>query len=59
MQYKIVLLLAIVMLIVLMLYIRDSRKRLWQGNRQAKVFTLRSLLLIGVVILFLVFSLLR
>ena len=60
MQTKVTLLFSIVILVVLVVYIKDSRKRLWQNNsRQGRFLTIRSLLLIAVVIVILFFSLLR
>ncbi|MCR5861911.1 hypothetical protein LRS05_07075 [Flavobacterium sp. J372] len=59
MQTKLILFLSIIILFVLMLYIRDSRKHLWKNNRQGRYLTIRSMLFIGMVIIILFFSLIR
>jgi len=58
---KFVLIVTIIVFLTLMLGIIQSRKRLWKhhNNRNSRIFTLRGIIIIGVIILFLVFSLFR
>jgi hypothetical protein len=59
MAYKLLTLLLIIVFLTLALSIRDSRRKLWATNRNGRAFTIRGVILLGIIILFLVFSLLR
>ncbi|MES2486954.1 MAG: hypothetical protein V4581_13545 [Bacteroidota bacterium] len=58
---KIVLLFTIIVCLTLILDIIKSRKRLWKdrNNRNSRIFTIRGIIIISVILLFLVFSLFR
>jgi hypothetical protein len=60
MLYKLLTLFLIIVFLTLILFIKNSRKPLrntTSGNR--RIFTFRGMVLLGAIILFLVFSLLR
>jgi len=60
MQNKIGTIIIIIFFLTLLLYIKHSRKRLWaKGGRNSRIFTIRAVLLIIVILVFLFFSLVR
>ncbi|AWH85554.1 hypothetical protein HYN59_10725 [Flavobacterium album] len=61
MVYKFLLIICIIFLLTLLLSVKHSRRRLWQQDktRNSRMYTLRAVLLIIVLILFLFFSLVR
>lgn len=59
MPFKLLKIFLIIVFLTLAISILDSRRRLWANNRNGRGFTLRGLLILGIIILFLVFSLLR
>jgi len=58
---KFALIFAIIICLTLILDILRSRKRLWKerNTRNSRIFTVRGIIIIGILILFLVFSLFR
>ncbi|KOS06044.1 hypothetical protein AM493_08325 [Flavobacterium akiainvivens] len=59
MPFKLLQIFLILVFVTLVISILDSRRRLWATNRNGRAFTVRGIILLGVIILFLVFSLLR
>lgn len=61
MLYKYLPLLGIIFLLTLLLSVKQSRKKLWQQDRSrnSRMYTLRALFLIVVLIVFLFFSMVR
>ncbi|MFP9098931.1 hypothetical protein ACLI09_07745 [Flavobacterium sp. RHBU_24] len=61
MQNKIGIIVIIVFFLMLLFYIKHSRKHLWakDPSRNSRMYTIRAALLIVVVLVFLFFSLLR
>lgn len=61
MQNKIGVIIIIIFFLTLLLYIKHSRKRLWakDPSRNSRIFTIRAVLLIVAILVFLFFSLAR
>ena len=61
MLYKYLPLLGIIFLLTLLLSVKQSRKRLWEQDRSrnSRIYTLRAIFVIVVLILFLFFSMVR
>lgn len=59
MPFKLLQIFLIIVFLTLVISILDSRKKLWNTNRNGRAFTLRGIIILGIIILFLVFSLLR
>ena len=60
-QYKLALILIIIFLLTLLVSIRRSQKKLWRADnsRNSRMFTWRSIAVISIILLFVVFSLFR
>lgn len=61
MQTKLLLILLIVVMLMIYVFVQRSRKQLWQKENtlHSRIITLRSIVMIAIVILFLVFSVLK
>ncbi|WP_294822098.1 hypothetical protein [uncultured Flavobacterium sp.] len=61
MLYKYLPLLGIIFLLTLLLSVTQSRKRLWQQEktRNSRIYTLRAIIFIAALIVFLFFSMVR
>ncbi|MEL1242992.1 hypothetical protein AAEO56_01850 [Flavobacterium sp. DGU11] len=61
MVYKYLLVIIIIFLLTLLLSVVQSRKRLWRANasRNARIFTLRAIFVLVILVIFLFFSLAR